>query len=109
MYGLRIVVTGGAGFIGSNLAAAYLRDGCRVTVLDSLYRPGTKLNLHWLESLARPEQLTFVNGDVRDAALVHQVVGASDVGLVFHFAAQTAVTTSIPKPREDLEINLLGT
>lgn len=106
---MHVVVTGGAGFIGSNLAAAYLRGGHRVTVLDSLYRPGTERNLAWLEAQPGAERLGYVHGDVRDAALVEEVVGASDVQLVFHFASQTAVTTSVARPREDFEINLLGT
>jgi CDP-paratose 2-epimerase len=95
--------------VGSNVAAAYLRSGHRVTVLDNLYRPGTERNLQWLKRESHPERLEFILGDVRDAALVHRVIGVPDVRLVFHFAAQTAVTTSIARPREDLEMNLLGT
>src|SRR5581483_9402828 len=91
---LHVIVTGGAGFIGSNISAAFLRDGHRVTVFDSLARSGVERNLEWLESQAPPKALRFVRGDVRDADLVRAVVGASDVHLVFHFAAQTAVTTS---------------
>lgn len=106
---LRIVVTGGAGFIGSNLVAAYARDGHRVTIVDSLCRPGVERNLEWLRGLAAGTRLRVVRGDVRDAELVRRVVGAPDVDLVFHLAAQPAVTTSIAHPRDDLETNLLGT
>ena len=106
---MHVIVTGGAGFIGSNVSAAFLRDGSRVTVFDSLARPGVDHNLEWLESRAPEGALRFVRGDVRDADLVRSVVGADDVQLVFHFAAQTAVTTSLERPREDLEINVLGT
>ena len=106
---MHVIVTGGSGFIGSNVSAAFLRDGCRVTVFDSLARPGVDRNLEWLESQAPAGALRFVRGDVRDAELVRSVVGADDVHLVFHFAAQTAVTTSLEQPREDLEINVLGT
>jgi CDP-paratose 2-epimerase len=106
---LHVVVTGGAGFIGSNVAAAFLRDGHRVTVYDTLGRPGVEQNLRWLTAQATPETLKFVRGDVRDTALVRSAIGADDVHLVFHFAAQTAVTTSLVQPREDLEINVLGT
>ena len=106
---VHVIVTGGAGFVGSNVAAAYLRDGHRVTVLDTLHRRGTERNLQWLQALAPAEQLTFVHGDVRDAALVRRVIGPPDAGLVFHFAAQTAVTTSVADPRADFEVNLLGT
>ena len=106
---MHVIVTGGAGFIGSNVAAAFLRDGNRVTVLDSLVRPGVDRNLEWLAAQASAGALRFVHGDVRDADLVRSVVGADDVHLVFHFAAQTAVTTSLTDPREDLEVNVLGT
>src|SRR5919198_1186477 len=106
---LHVIVTGGAGFIGSNVSAAFLRDGHRVTIFDSLARPGSERNLAWLQSQAPRAALRFVRGDVRDAELVRSVVSAPDVQIVFHFAAQTAVTTSLVDPREDLEINVLGT
>ena len=106
---MHVIVTGGAGFIGSNVAADFLQDGHRVTVFDSLTRPGVERNLEWLESRAPTAKLRFVHGDVRDADLVRSVVGARGVDLVFHFAAQTAVTTSLVAPRDDLEVNLLGT
>lgn len=104
-----VIVTGGAGFIGSNVAAGFLRGGHRVTVFDSLVRPGVERNLDWLEARAPAGNLRFVCGDVRDADLVRSVVGARGVDVVFHFAAQTAVTTSLVAPREDLEVNILGT
>ncbi|HTD77958.1 MAG TPA: SDR family NAD(P)-dependent oxidoreductase, partial [Chloroflexota bacterium] len=106
---MHVIVTGGAGFIGSNLTAEFLRDGHRVTVLDSLARPGVEHNLEWLQARAPADRLRFVCGDVRDADLVQSVVGAAGVDMVFHFAAQTAVTTSLVAPRDDLEVNVLGT
>ena len=106
---MHVIVTGGAGFIGSNLASAFLQDGHRLTILDSLVRPGSERNLEWLRSSPNAANLRFVKGDVRDTELVQSVVGAADVRLVFHFAAQTAVTTSLVDPRGDLEVNLLGT
>jgi CDP-paratose 2-epimerase len=106
---LHVIVTGGAGFIGSNVSAAFLRDGHHVTVFDSLARPGSERNLEWLRDQASSGAFTFVRGDVRDTDLVRSVVGAPEVDIVFHFAAQTAVTTSICSPRTDLEINVLGT
>ncbi len=107
--GLHVIVTGGAGFIGSNVVAAFLRDGYQVTVFDSLQRPGSERNLDWLQSQDTAAHLRFIQGDVRDTDLVRSVVGAPEVHLVFHFAAQTAVTTSVVNPREDLEVNILGT
>lgn len=106
---MHIIVTGGAGFIGSNVAAAFLRDGYRVTVFDSLARSGSERNLEWLQTLAPRGKLRFARGDVRDSAAVRAVVGDSDVHIVFHFAAQTAVTRSLLEPREDLDVNLYGT
>ncbi|HEY0581599.1 MAG TPA: NAD-dependent epimerase/dehydratase family protein, partial [Chloroflexota bacterium] len=84
---LHVIVTGGAGFIGSNVTAAFLRDGHHVTMFDSLIRPGSERNLDWLQAQARPGALRFVHGDVRDADLVRSVVGADNVQVVFHFAA----------------------
>ncbi|GAC1323944.1 MAG: GDP-mannose 4,6-dehydratase [Chloroflexota bacterium] len=106
---MHVIVTGGAGFIGSNVTAAFLRDGHHVTVFDSLARPGSERNLEWLREQVAPGTLQFVQGDVRNTDQVRSVVGAPDVQLVFHFAAQTAVTTSVWSPRTDLDINVLGT
>jgi len=106
---LHVIVTGGAGFIGSNVAAAFLNSSLRVTVFDSLQRPGSERNLEWLQSHPNAMRLRFVHGDVRDTDLVRSVVGGPNARLVFHFAAQTAVTTSMLTPREDLDINVIGT
>jgi CDP-paratose 2-epimerase len=105
---MHVVVTGGAGFIGSNVAAHYLREGHRVTVLDDLSRGGTRLNLPWLRSLDEHGQLRFVRGDVRRPEPVESALGRG-ADLLFHFAAQTAVTTSLVNPRDDLHVNLIGT
>ena len=104
----RALITGGAGFVGSNLAAHLLRNtSAHVTVFDSLARPGVERNLLWLQSLAGPGRLTVVQGDVRDGALVTQAAdGATEI---YHFAAQVAVTTSIANPLEDCHTNVLGT
>jgi len=100
------LITGGAGFIGSNLAQRLLSEGRRVRILDNLSRPGVELNLQWLQK-NHGKLLEFQQGDVRDAqAVAHAVAGC---GQVFHFAAQVAVTTSLDNPREDFEVNALGT
>lgn len=102
----RALVTGGAGFIGSNLADRLACEGCRVTLLDNLARPGVRRNLDWLVA-RHGEQITFVRGDVGDGPTV---VGAvADAYVVFHLAAQVAVTTSLVDPADDLRTNLLGT
>jgi len=100
------LVTGGAGFIGSNLAHRLLAQGRRVRILDNLSRPGVEQNLLWLRQ-QHGGLLEFTRADVRDAAAVQQAM--QGVQQVFHFAAQVAVTTSLDNPREDFEVNTLGT
>jgi CDP-paratose 2-epimerase len=102
----RALVTGGAGFIGSNLAAALVRRGASVRVLDDLSRPGVRLNRDWLEREGGGE-IEFMLADVRDAEAVRRAV--SDVDAVYHLAGQTAVVTSVSDPRADFEANALGT
>lgn len=102
----RILITGGAGFIGCNLADFFLKKGCRVTIFDNLSRKGTEKNLEWLRSNHKTG-LDFVEGDIRDFSSVMSTVEDKDI--VFHTAGQVAVTTSIKNPREDFEINALGT
>jgi CDP-paratose 2-epimerase len=102
-----ILVTGGAGFIGSNLVHNLLTSGCRVTVFDALLRRGTEHNLTWLRSGHRDGRLRFVQGDVRDPEALRGVVAEAEV--IYHLAGQVAVTTSVEDPRTDYEINALGT
>ncbi len=104
-----ILITGGAGFIGCNLAAHHLRRGGQVTIFDNLSRPRTAHNLAWLYELFGDARLHFVRGDIRDFALLHQAVSAAQPNLIVHLASQVAVTTSVKNPREDFEINALGT
>jgi CDP-paratose 2-epimerase len=101
-----VLVTGGAGFVGSNLAKRLMDDGRTVIVLDSLERPGVERNLEWLRE-AHPKRLRFVPGDVRDPLVVRRALRG--VGEVYHCAAQVAVTTSIADPMEDFSVNLAGT
>ncbi|OQY14608.1 MAG: CDP-paratose 2-epimerase [Desulfobacteraceae bacterium 4572_187] len=104
---MKIFITGGAGFIGCNCAKYFLDKGHEVVVFDNLSRIGAHLNLDWLKSLGK---FQFIKGDVRDADLLEKYFTDNrNVDVVFHFAAQTAVTTSITNPREDFEINALGT
>jgi CDP-paratose 2-epimerase len=101
------LVTGGAGFIGSNYVSRLLKRGEEVTIYDNLSRNGARLNLDWLEETYGPRSFHLVQGDVRDADLIDEVARCADV--IVHLAAQVAVTTSVYKPREDFEINALGT
>jgi CDP-paratose 2-epimerase len=102
----RTLITGGAGFIGTNLADRLAGAGQSVTLLDSLTRPGVEANLRWLKR--RYGGLIHVElGDVRDVFAVRRAI--SDCQRVFHLAAQVAVTTSLERPRDDLAVNVQGT
>lgn len=101
-----VLITGGAGFVGVNLAHRLLSDGRRVIIYDSLSRPGVEKNLEWLSS-THDKNLEVVIGDVRNRKeLVAHVHRSSQV---FHFAAQVAVTTSLVSPIDDFEVNARGT
>ena len=103
--GKTILITGGCGFIGSNMAAHYLDKGWEVITYDNYSRPGAESNEVWLREHSS-DQLQFVRGDVRDLEHLRQVM--QDVDVVAHLAAQTAVTTSVENPMEDFMINALG-
>ena len=103
---MRILITGGAGFIGCNLAEACIRAGHQVTIFDDLSRRGSQANLDWLRA-AFGDGFRFVKGDIRDYPAI--LAAASGQEAIYHLAAQTAVTTSVTDPRPDFEINALGT
>jgi len=100
------LVTGGAGFVGSNLVDRLAREGRRVRILDNLSRPGVERNAEWLRQ-RHDGKVDLVRADVRDRKAVQEAL--RDVGTVFHFAAQVAVTTSLDDPLEDFQVNLEGT
>lgn len=102
----RILITGGAGFVGSNLAHALLSEGERVIVADSFARAGVRRNAAWLRE-SHGDRVRIETVDVRDAAAVRALM--SGCREVYHLAAQVAVTTSLADPRDDLETNVLGT
>jgi CDP-paratose 2-epimerase len=102
---MKALVTGGLGFIGSNLADRLAADGADVICFDNLSRAGVERNLAWLQS-RHGERIIPITADVRDPAAVDAVVREAQV--VFHMAAQVAVTTSLADPREDFEINVGG-
>lgn len=105
--GLRpVLVTGGAGFIGCNLADRLARDGHHVLVLDALARPGVERNLDWLRR-THSGRISAVIADLRDGDAV--AAAACRAQAVFHLAGQVAVTTSLDDPCTDFEVNVAGT
>ena len=103
--GKRILITGGCGFIGSNLAAHYLAKGWEVVAYDNFSRPGAEKNAAWLGDQENG-RLQLIRGDVRDLESLRQAMQGADV--VAHLAAQVAVTTSVEDPLEDFLVNALG-
>jgi len=108
---MKILVTGGAGFVGSHVAEYFSEKGCEVIVLDNLKRGeilGKNISLeHNIEFLKGLNNVSFVKGDIRDFSLLKNL--RKDVDVIIHAAAQVAVTTSLKNPREDFEINVIGT
>jgi CDP-paratose 2-epimerase len=103
---MTVLVTGGAGFIGANVARRLLEAGETVRIFDNLSRAGVERNLRWLEE-KHGRQIDVVIGDVRDRDAIRAV--ARGVDHVFHFAAQVAVTSSLDDPRFDFDVNAGGT
>jgi CDP-paratose 2-epimerase len=105
-YAKPVLITGGAGFIGTNLADRLARNGCEVLVYDNLSRPGVERNLAWLRT-THGDRIRFIKGDIRNSEMLRPAV--AEAGHVYHFAAQVAVTTSVLKPVDDFAINAGGT
>src|SRR5882762_2677057 len=104
--GRRVLVTGGAGFLGINAAVDLISTGWHVTVLDNLSRPGTERNLKWLIT-QHPTRTTFVKEDIRNASALADHVKNQDA--ILHLAGQVAVTTSLVDPGTDFDVNARGT
>ena len=102
---MKIFITGGAGFIGFHLADFYLKQNHKVIIFDNFLRKGTKENVALLKA-RYDKNLNIIKGDIRNFFKLKKEIGGSDV--IFHLAAQVAVTTSITNPREDFEINAQG-
>ena len=101
-----VLITGGAGFIGTNVARSYLEEDRAVHILDNLSRPGVEQNIVDLQRLYGG-RVGFTNADVRDKGAVEKAVNGAT--RIYHLAAQVAVTTSLDEPLADLETNLIGT
>lgn len=101
------LVTGGAGFIGSNYVHRLLKRGEKVTIYDNLSRGGAPRNLEWLKKEFSENSFELIVGDIKDADKITQAAKNADV--IMHLAGQVAVTTSVINPRDDFESNALGT
>lgn len=103
---MRLLITGGCGFLGSNLAAGALQHGYTVAIFDNLSRTGSSQNLLWLQDQGAVQ---FCHGDIRNPADIRRIVQEFLPTTVFHLAGQVAMTTSISNPRLDFETNACGT
>jgi len=103
---MKYLITGGCGFMGSNLAAEVLKRNKQLVVFDNLCRYATDQNLAWLR---KQGEFRYIHGDIRNRDDVERVVKNSKPEVVFHLAGQVAMTTSIANPRIDFEVNALGT
>jgi len=101
-----VLITGGAGFVGVNLAARLLANGECVRILDSLVRAGSERNIEWLQR-SYPNQVDFLAADVRNPQAV--TTAMREVEHVVHLAAQVAVTSSLANPPFDFDVNAFGT
>lgn len=107
---MKILITGGCGFLGSNLAASYLKEGAEVIVVDSLFRKGSAANLVWLENQSSPSQLHFIQIDLFNSEDVLAVFRRyAPFNYICHVGGQVAMTTSLQDPARDLKTNVIGT
>jgi CDP-paratose 2-epimerase len=105
---MKALITGGAGFVGSNVAGFLLNKGYEVAIYDNLARGlSCEYNISWLRSNHNTKRLTVIKGDVRDYECLARA--AKDSELIIHTAAQVSVPRSIEDPRADFEVNVLGT
>lgn len=103
---MKLLITGGCGFLGSNLAADSFVRGDELIVFDNLYRSGSRENLAWLQSQGT---FRFEHGDIRNQNDITRLIKETKPDAIFHLAGQVAMTTSIANPRMDFEVNVMGT
>ncbi len=102
---MRYLITGGCGFLGSNIAEKLIKENEDVIVFDSLFRVGACQNLEWLRNIG---EFTFIQGDIRNRNDVEILLKNAKPDIVFHLAGQVAMTSSIENPRLDFEVNTIG-
>jgi len=103
---MKLLITGGCGFLGSNLAAHAIENDNELVVFDNLYRQGSLDNLQWLKGQGK---FDFVHGDIRNQNDITRIIKTFKPDAIFHLAGQVAMTTSIANPRMDFEVNVMGT
>ena len=103
---MKYLVTGGCGFLGSNISSELLRRGDELVILDSLYRFGSYQNLEWLKGQGK---FHFEHSDIRNTNDVERIIQTQKPDVIYHLAGQVAMTTSISNPRMDFEVNAGGT
>lgn len=103
---MKLLITGGCGFLGSNLASDALARGDELVVFDNLYRNGSRENLTWLKTQGK---FHFEHGDIRNQNDITRTIQNFKPDAIFHLAGQVAMTTSISNPRMDFEVNVMGT
>lgn len=107
---MKILITGGCGFLGSNLACSYLQEGAEVIVIDALFRSGSASNLRWLQKQAPPGRFHFIQADLADTGSVMEVFRRyAAFDYICHVGGQVAMTTSLENPSRDLKTNIIGT
>lgn len=102
---MKYLITGGCGFLGSNIASEILKQGNELIIFDSLYRYGSYQNLEWLRTQGKFE---FIHGDIRNTNDVERTIKIHTPDVIYHLAGQVAMTTSISDPRMDFEVNVGG-
>src|SRR5690606_18947420 len=102
---MKYLVTGGCGFLGSNISSELLRLGHELVIFDSLYRYGSYQNLEWVRGQG---QFEFIHGDIRNTNDVERTIRSQKPDVIYHLAGQVAMTSSIADPRMDFEVNAGG-
>lgn len=101
----KFLITGGCGFLGSNITSELINRNVEVVILDNLYRFGSDQNLNWLKSQG---DFKFLHRDVRNRMDIEETIKEEQPDVIFHLAGQVAMTTSVERPTFDFDINVVG-
>ena len=102
---MKVLITGGCGFLGSNIACEILKNNHELVIFDNLSRLGSDKNLNWLK---KKGEFQLIIGDIRDLNQVKNIIKIQRPDLIYHLAGQVAMTTSVLDPELDFEINVVG-